>query len=372
MNESHLLIVTGERGAGKTTFCTRLVELARSSGWQVAGVLSPAVIVNGVKVAIDVERVRSGQRRRLADFDPESHNPCGMRWDFDADALAWGNAALAESTPCKVLIVDELGVLEFELGQGWQAGLAALDSGDYRLGVVVIRSELLAKAQQRWPAAQIVEIAQADRAKAEAERLIQKFLPAPLDRRQNMSTQDANRWNQRYQTDGRKSDPSPRSFLVENAAALPREGLALDVAMGLGGNAAFLLARGLRVVGMDVSEVAVRRAKSRLPDLLAVTANLTQFCLRSVAFDAIVNFYFLERSLWPIYRRALKPDGVLIVETLTEDMLTIRPDIDPAYLLRPGELYAAFQDWNVLTYREGWIDQDSWYRAAASLVARRS
>ena len=187
-----------------------------------------------------------------------------------------------------------------------------------------------------------------------------------------MSSQDAARWNQRYQNKNQKSYRLPRSFLVENAAALPRVGWALDAAMGLGGNAAFLLARGLQVVGLDISEVAVREAKSHLPDLLAVNTDLAHFCLPTAAFDAIINFYFLDRSLWPLYRQLLKPGGVLIIETLTEEMLTGRPDIDPTYLLKPGELYTAFQDWTVLTYREGWVDQDGWQRAVASLVVRQS
>ena len=186
-----------------------------------------------------------------------------------------------------------------------------------------------------------------------------------------MSMEDAARWNQRYQNKNRKSYRLPRSFLVENAAALPRVGWALDAAMGLGGNAAFLLARGLRVVGLDISEVAVREAKSHLPDLLAVNADLTHFCLPIAAFDVIINFYFLDRNLWSIYRRALRPGGVLIVETLTQDMTRIRPDIDPVYLLEPGELRTAFQDWDIVTYREEWLDEQSWHRAVASLVARR-
>jgi tellurite methyltransferase len=186
-----------------------------------------------------------------------------------------------------------------------------------------------------------------------------------------MSIQDAVRWNHRYQTRDRSVAPSSRAFLVEHAGLLPRRGRALDVAMGLGGNAAFLLARGLNVVGVDLSEVAVREAKSRWPDLQVVLVDLPYLGLPPAAFDVIINFYFLDRGLWPIYRRALKPGGVLIVETLTQDMLNIRPDIDPAHLLKPGELRAAFQDWDIVTYREEWIDQEGWYRAMASLVARR-
>jgi tellurite methyltransferase len=186
-----------------------------------------------------------------------------------------------------------------------------------------------------------------------------------------VSVQDAVKWNQRYQTRDRNGAPSPRAFLVEHADVLPRQGRALDVAMGLGGNAAFLLARGLHVIGLDISEVAVRAAKARWPGLQAAVVDLSHFTLPAATFDVIVNFYFLDRRLWPMYRRALKPGGVLIIETLTHEMLTVRPDIDPIYLLKPGELCAAFEDWRVVAQRETWLNDEGWQRAVAGLVGRR-
>ena len=79
------------------------------------------------------------------------------------------------STPCEVLLVDEWGVLEFERNQGWVAGLGAIDSGAYRLGVVVIRPELLLRAQQRWPGARVLTIEGVDQAQSEADRLWREF-----------------------------------------------------------------------------------------------------------------------------------------------------------------------------------------------------
>ena len=76
-----------------------------------------------------------------------------------------------------MLIVDELGVLEFERDQGWVAGLAAIDSGDYRLGVVVIRPELLDQAQRRWPTARVIEISGVDQASRAAERVMRDVFP---------------------------------------------------------------------------------------------------------------------------------------------------------------------------------------------------
>jgi hypothetical protein len=188
-----------------------------------------------------------------------------------------------------------------------------------------------------------------------------------------MPASDAQRWNARYQQERRESFEAPRPFLVENAAFLPAQGLAIDFAMGLGGNAGFLIQRGLRVVGVDISIVAVRQAKASHPGLMAAVADLTRFYLPELAFDVILNFYYLQRDLWPRYKQALRPGGLLFVETLTWEMRSIHPDIEPEYLLAPGELQRAFSDLEILVYREGWVQSNSRHpRAVASLAARKT
>lgn len=188
-----------------------------------------------------------------------------------------------------------------------------------------------------------------------------------------MPIQDAHRWNERYSESKRFSTfTNPRPFLIEHADQLPRQGLALDVAMGLGGNAGFLLEHGLKVVGIDISDVAVRHAKARLPQLMALQADLTQFYLPDEIFDVILNFYYLQRDLWPQYIRALHPGGLLVFETLTQEMHARLPDTDPRYLLAAGELRKAFESLEILVYREGWSEGDSGHvRATASLLARK-
>jgi tellurite methyltransferase len=132
-----------------------------------------------------------------------------------------------------------------------------------------------------------------------------------------------------------------------------------------------LCEHGLRVIGLDISEVAARAAKARCPNLRMAVVDLSHCTLPADTFDVIINFYFLDRRLWPLYRRALKPGGVLIIETLTCAMLALRPDIDPSYLLEPGELQSAFADWCVIAQRETWLDDEGWRRAVASLVVQR-
>lgn len=155
------ILVTGARGAGKSRWCARLVDLGRARGWRVAGVASPAVMSGDRKVGIDVLDVATGERRRLA--EPRSSGSAGEateRWRFSDEALRWGNAALRDAATDRVdlLVVDELGPLEFHRGAGLTAGLAAVDAGRYGVACVAVRPSLLEQALERWPDAVVVDV----------------------------------------------------------------------------------------------------------------------------------------------------------------------------------------------------------------------
>jgi len=138
-------------------FCMRFVNEARRRKIDVAGVLSPPVICRKRKIAIEVEDIRSGEKRTLA--QQQAHNEPGPQigqWFFYADALQWGNEILRRSVPCDVLIIDEIGPLELIRHEGWQAGVEAIDSRQYCIGLVVIRPSLLQEAKKRWKGAQVI------------------------------------------------------------------------------------------------------------------------------------------------------------------------------------------------------------------------
>jgi nucleoside-triphosphatase THEP1 len=139
----HITILTGPFGSGKTTECLRLIEWARQHGLDCAGIVCPARFDGAHKVGIDLLNVRTGECRSLAEADDR---PAALRtthYRFDVEVMAWGTVILDMACPCDVLILDEIGPLELERGQGWVNALTVLREGQFDLAVVVVRPSLV-------------------------------------------------------------------------------------------------------------------------------------------------------------------------------------------------------------------------------------
>jgi SAM-dependent methyltransferase len=183
------------------------------------------------------------------------------------------------------------------------------------------------------------------------------------------------RWDERYQ---RESDfwleRQPRQLLTTYAHLLPAKGRALDAASGVAINGLYLAQLGLQVFALDISEIAlklaVQRASSTGVSLNAAVIDLSQPWLPAEHFAVIVNFHFLERATIPVYRRALKPGGLLLFDTFTKRV--DHPDT-PDYYLDPGELFDWFQDFEIIHYAEQDLDPSERHseRGLAQLVARK-
>ncbi len=156
LTPSRLWLLTGSQGTGKTSFCRLAAARARLAGWQVSGLLSPAVFSAEKKTGILAEDLRSGESRSLAlrsrpGTQPAHFNlPLG-EWIFDPAALAWGNQIIEASLPTGLFIIDELGPLEFQHGMGWVAAFSLLPQPRYRVGLVVVRPGLCESACLRLP-----------------------------------------------------------------------------------------------------------------------------------------------------------------------------------------------------------------------------
>lgn len=186
------------------------------------------------------------------------------------------------------------------------------------------------------------------------------------------SEDDRRHWDKLYNTRTYVFGREPASFLKENANFL-HGGRALDLAMGEGRNAVFLGKKGFIVDGIDISEVALRKAKRLAREngvtITTIIADLTNYQIKPDTYQMILNFDYVQRSLIPQIKKGLKKRGIVIYENHTIDQLFnlkgqhIRRD----YLLNKGELRELFSDFEILVYRETNDGKD----AKASLVARK-
>ncbi len=176
MVKSRIIIITGERGIGKTIFCRKLIEDVVLNGFTVAGILSPARFERGVKVGIDITDLATKQRFCLAKrrklVDPKSATP---GWEFDQEKLEWGNTILDIDFNPDLLIVDELGPMELIHNKGWLNGICAINEGKYHGAIVVIRPELVTIGKKLWSQAEVLEIQSKKQAEVERVHLFEKW-----------------------------------------------------------------------------------------------------------------------------------------------------------------------------------------------------
>lgn len=171
-----IYLVSGERGAGKTVWCTHLAHRASQAGYQVAGLLSPGFFVAKNKLGINLLDLSTNEIRSLSRVAAD-HERAGRGevrhlqngslvvggWRMEASTLDWADRILTRllTTPPPektILIIDELGPLEFNHGQGLTAPLLLPIDDGYQAAFIVVRPELLPKAYEHWPEAQLIEI----------------------------------------------------------------------------------------------------------------------------------------------------------------------------------------------------------------------
>jgi len=131
------IIVSGARGAGKSTVCEKTADLARSLGYEVGGVITRKTDDGGL-IVYDLS---NGESHRLATARPDLGIPYAGDYLFDGDGIEFGVRAIERGAACDLLVIDEIGYLELD-GNGFACGL------DYcvpiRNTLIVIRTNLLA------------------------------------------------------------------------------------------------------------------------------------------------------------------------------------------------------------------------------------
>jgi tellurite methyltransferase len=181
-------------------------------------------------------------------------------------------------------------------------------------------------------------------------------------------------WNERYKNGSHTGD-EPHPLVVQFASALT-PGRALDLASGPGRNAIWLAEHGWQVTAVDSSTVAIDMLRQRSAEKdFTIDARLAdlerhEFTIEPKSYDLIVVCNYLQRDLFPMIREGTKIGGVVIgIIAMVDDDPNVKP-MNPAYLLRPGELRREFAGWDLVFDIEG-NPSARGSRTTAQIVAKR-
>ncbi len=181
---------------------------------------------------------------------------------------------------------------------------------------------------------------------------------------------DKQRWEEKYREETYRFGKEPIPFLVEQVDRLPK-GTVLDVAMGEGRNGVFLAGKGFRVIGIDISERGLQKAKAlaveRGVTIQTRVADLDDIHFEKDSYDVVLCTYYLNRNLIPKMKEAVRSGGMVVMETYTMDYQRYRPEFQKDYLLKPNELLDLFRDFTILRYQV----EDTGQAVFASIIAQK-
>jgi len=189
-------------------------------------------------------------------------------------------------------------------------------------------------------------------------------------------------WDERYATDAYIFGTAPNVFLASQAALIRPGMRALAIADGEGRNGVWLAGRGVQVHAIDVSPVALEKAR-KLATERGVTldfeqADILDWNWPAAAYDLVAAIFIQfappperDRIIAGI-RRSLNPGGLLVMQGYTPKQVEFATGGPP----NPANMYTAallrdwFGDWDIVHLREheSVISEGSHHHGMSALI----
>ena len=136
-----LIVIVGDAGAGKTPWVKQLIELLQSKSEIVDGIISNKCQESDDKWYHDLIRLSTNEKRKLTTMDEIDTDIKIGKFYLYKDTINWGNDQLISIKNSDWIILDEVGLLEFDSG-GFLPGLQSVVKNFPGCLVITIRSAL--------------------------------------------------------------------------------------------------------------------------------------------------------------------------------------------------------------------------------------
>lgn len=156
------LLVVGEPGSGKTSWCREYIDWRRESGSTIGGILSPAIEQQGQRVGSNALDLLTGKKipfARLSRYRSFKGGEVVGDYTISRDGILFACGAIerAVESKCDLVVIDEVGPLELG-GKGLMPAVK-LALASLVTVLIVVRSSLKGALQRRFSQYEFVVVA---------------------------------------------------------------------------------------------------------------------------------------------------------------------------------------------------------------------
>jgi len=146
-----VLIITGERQEGKTTYLSELVSLLKERNVKFAGFIAPAIHEQDTRIGFHLLDLQTDTKKLICTVTPtEGWQQTGPYY-FNPEGLQFGMQTLSRKRTENAhwLVIDEVGPMELE-NKGWAKTINSLQKNSNLPMIWVVRRHLVDKVQHKW------------------------------------------------------------------------------------------------------------------------------------------------------------------------------------------------------------------------------
>jgi len=148
------LLVTGESGSGKTSWCREYIDQRRKFGATIGGILSPVIEKQKQRVGSNALDLLTGQEVPFARLSRHNHFKGGEKvgdYTISRDGILFACDAIerAVKSRCDLVVIDEVGPLELQ-GKGLMPAVESALASAINV-LIVVRSSLREALQKHFP-----------------------------------------------------------------------------------------------------------------------------------------------------------------------------------------------------------------------------
>lgn len=149
--DSKVIIITGKKQGGKTSFVEAFVKILERNGNMVKGFLAKGKFKDNVRSEFYISDIQSGKSVLLCNIKGNENQKRIGRFYFDEEGLKFGKNILKPSMLEKAdfVVIDEIGPFELK-GKGWTESIELLLSDDKFTMIWVVREKLVYHILRRF------------------------------------------------------------------------------------------------------------------------------------------------------------------------------------------------------------------------------